>query len=53
MALYVVTLRGIPGLVGTLLAGALFDAPGACRLYAFSLDGSLAGLLILRLTSQP
>lgn len=53
MALYMVTLRGLVGLVGAPLAGVLFDAAGAYWLYAFALIGSLAGWLILQLTARP
>ncbi len=53
MALYMVTLRGLVGLVGAPLAGALFDTVGAYWLYALALVGSLAGLLILRITARP
>ena len=53
MALYMVTLRGLVGLVGAPLAGALFDTLGAYWLYAFAMVGSLAAWLILRLTARP
>ena len=53
MALYMVTLRGLVGLVGAPLAGALFDTVGAYWLYAFAMAGSLAGWLILRITARP
>jgi MFS transporter, PPP family, 3-phenylpropionic acid transporter len=52
MALYMVTLRGLVGLVGAPLGGVLFDAVGAYWLYAFALVGSLAGWLIFRITEH-
>jgi PPP family 3-phenylpropionic acid transporter len=49
LALYTFTLRGLISIVGSPLAGFIFDAFGAYFLYAFLLLGSLLGLVVFRL----
>lgn len=53
LALYMVTLRGLVGLVGAPLSGYLYDVLGAYWLYAVALGGTLLGWLTLRLTARP
>lgn len=53
LALYMVTLRGLVGLVGAPLGGYLYDLFGAYWLYAIALGGTLLGWLTLRLTARP
>jgi PPP family 3-phenylpropionic acid transporter len=49
LALYTFTLRGLISIVGSPLAGFIFDAFGAYFLYASMLLGSLLGLMVFRL----